>query len=360
MVNQTPALTDFSSLTEVISLPDAAIDWAIALCQSLSDNSDRQWDCYLRSLALVGVKQWLEAGVTPYDIQFDDRAVPERTPTLDVNGLRLGVVSTGSLTPETALLPQTLVDGMTPIHLWLLVEVQEELSQVCVVRALENRKVSKYATARTSESDYELPLSAFTLPSDRALFYLSHFPSATQPTDPAETPLPLPERVMNVGRWLQGQLDEVAQQFAWTFLDPLTPAVAMRSPTQELETILGDLEPEGVTVPTRARSAYTELRVADISLRLYALVWSVFDGSAPEWSLLVLLGPAPGEILPPGLALRIREGDAVLAEQTFADDSDSAYLYAQVFGYWDESFTLDILPPNGGNPLTLPTFSFEE
>jgi hypothetical protein len=357
MVNQTPALTDFSSLTEVISLPDAAIDWAIAVCQSLFDHSDRQWDCYLRSLALVGVKQWLEDGVTPYDIEFDARAVPDRIPTLDVNGLRVGVVSTGSLTPETTLLPQTLVEGMTPIHLWLLVEVNEELSQVRVVRGLENRQVSKFATATTAESDYELPLSAFTLPSDRALFYLSHFPAATQQTEPVETSLP--ERVMNVGRWLQGQLDEVAQQFAWTFLDPLTPAVAMRSPTQELETILGDLEPEGVTVPTRARSAYTELRVADISLRLYALVWSVFDGSAPEWSLLVLLGPAPGEILPPGLALRIREGDAVLAEQTFSDNSDSAYLYAQVFGYWDESFTLDILPPNGGTPLTLPTFSFE-
>lgn len=360
MVNPPSTQPDFSALTEVTDLPDTTIEQAVRLCQSVS-NSDDQWDCYLRSLALLGVRHWLAAGSTPYDIRFNDRMQPDQTPVLQVNGLRVGVVPVGSLPPEAANIPQSTVQGSAPIHLWLLVEVQEELAQIRVVGALEGRQVAARATAVTPIGDYTLPLTAFTLPPDRALFYLSHLSpeaAATSATPPVAA-ISLGDRVMNVGRWLQNQLDEVAQQLSWTLLDPLTPAGAMRSPTQELEAILTDLEPQGLFIPERARAAFTEVQVAAVPLRLYALTWSIFESSTPEWSLLVFLGPSPGEMLPPGLTFRVRDAEAVLAEETFSAQSAATYLYAQVIGTWNETFSLEILPPNSRDPLTLPAFGFQ-
>ena len=164
---------------------------------------------------------------------------------------------------------------------------------------------------------------------------------------------------MNAGRWLNNQLDDVAQQFAWTLLDPLTPASELRSPSQELESILQEVRPQSLQVPQRARAAYTEVSVAAVPLRLYALIWSVLESSTPEWSLLVFLGPMPGEILPPGIRIRIRDAESVLVEETFSARSDASYLYAQVFGRWDETFDLEIFAPQSDEPLTLPAFGFQ-
>lgn len=378
MVNTLAARPDFATLAEVVPLSEEAIDWAMGLCRTITDGEE-QWRSYLRSLALMGAKQWLEDGAIPYEIQLAQQR-PDQPMVLQVNGLWMGVVPVGSLPPDTVLLPQAKVEGtQATVDLWLLVEVQEELGQVRVVRALENQQVVSQARFQTVEGDYRIPLSAFTLSPDRTLFYLSYLPQALEqsavqpqvlesstqlPTQPATvtesaSATPLRTRVMNVGRWLQDQLDEVAQQFAWTLLDPLTPAAALRSPTQELETILSEIEPQGVTIPQRARAAYTEVQVADVPLRLYVLAWNVFEGGTPEWSLLVFLGPVPGDQLPPGLALRICDADSVLTQQTFFAGSESTFLFAQVFGTWDESFTLEIMPPDGGAPLVLPAFGFQ-
>ncbi|MEO0985095.1 MAG: DUF1822 family protein [Cyanobacteria bacterium J06639_14] len=361
MVNTLSVLPDFTTFAEVIHLPDNAFEWAMGLCRDISEGEE-QWQSYLRSLALLGAKQWLEEGVTPYAIELDEHQCPDQPMTLQVNGLGVGVVPVGSLPPDRLLLPQGMVEGVRPIHFWLLVEVQEELGQVRVVQALENQQVPRQAASRNADGDYRVPLTAFNLSPDRALFYLSYVPQVLEQTVPvtASAPaLPLSRRVMNVGRWLNDQLDEVAQQLAWTLLDPLTPAVALRSPNQELETILAEIEPQGVAIPARARAAYTEVQVSDMPLRLYALIWNVFEGETPEWSLMVFLGPSPGDRLPPGLTLRICDADSVLTQQIFSAGSDSTFLYAQVFGTWDESFTLEIVPPEGGASLTLPAFGFQ-
>lgn len=357
MISTPSTPPDFNSLADVVELPDAVIDAAVQCCHTIPD-SDAQWDCYLRSLALRGVITWLEKGSSSYDIQFEEPAMPDMSTALHINALRVGVVPTGSVPPELALIPRSTLTGTTPIHLWVLVEVLEELGQIRIVQGLEYQQVMAAAGIETAEGNYAVPLTAFTLPPDRVLFYLSHWQPASTPAANAST-VPLGTRVMNVGRWLQDQLDEVAQQLSWTLLDPLTPAVAMRSPLQELEFIVAELEPQGVTIPPRARAGYTEIQVAAVPLRLYTLVWSVFEGETPEWSLLVFLGPAPGEMLPPGLTLRIRDASTTLAEQTFSDRTEATYLYAQVFGTWEEIFFLDILPPDGSAPLTLPAFGFQ-
>ncbi|NEQ47497.1 MAG: DUF1822 family protein [Leptolyngbya sp. SIOISBB] len=358
MVSLLSTRPDFSSLAEVTVLPESLIEQALRRCQGVTDG-DEQWDCYLRSLALAGVRHWLEAGSIPFTIRLSDHQPASITSMLQVNGWRVGVAIVRSLPTEAVTIPRAAIAGATGIDLWLLVEVQEELGQIRVLRGLESPHIAARSTVLNTAGEYVLPLTAFTLSPDRVLFQLSHLPALD--TQTAHRPLSqaLGQAVMNAGRWLNNQLDDVAQQFAWTLLDPLTPASELRSPTQELESILREVKPSSLNVPSRARAAFTEVLIAAVPLRLYALIWSVFEDTTPEWSLLVFLGPSPGELLPAGLRLRIRDDESVLVEERFEAYSEATYLYAQVFGQWDETFFLEIFPPNDSEPLALPAFEFQ-
>jgi len=358
MVSLLSTRPDFSSLAEVTVLPESVIEQAIRRCRSVTDG-DEQWDCYLRSLAFAGVRHWLDAGSRSFHLQLNDQRPATPASFLQVNGWRVGVAIVNSLPPEAIALPQAAVQGNAPVDLWLLVAVQEELGQIQVLRGLESRHVAARATVLNPAGEFVLPLTAFTLSPDRILFFLNHLPAPAPQTASQRHSPTLGQAVMNAGRWLNNQLDDVAQQFAWTLLDPLTPASELRSPTQELETILQEVPPHNLQVPQRARAAYTEVAVAAVPLRLYALIWSVLESSTPEWSLLVFLGPMPGEILPPGIRIRIRDAESVLVEETFSARSDASYLYAQVFGRWDETFDLEIFAPQSDEPLTLPAFGFQ-
>lgn len=358
MVNSLSNPPDFSSLAEVTVLPDTVIDQAVRRCQQVTD-ADEQWGCYLRSLALAGVRHWLEVGSIPFTIRLDDHRPATPTSYLQVNGWRVGVAIVSSLPSEAIFIPQSATQGNEPVDLWLLVAVQEELGQIQVLNGLEHRHVEARATVLNSAGEFVLPLSAFTLPPNRVLFYLHHLPAWQVQTELQRGPSVISQTVINAGRWLNNQLDEMAQQWGWRLLEPLTPVSDFRSPTQELGAILQDVTSQGLTVPTEARAAFTEVAITPVPLRFYALTWSSLAANTPEWSLLVFLGPAPGVTLPTGLRLRIRDDAAVLVDEQFDAGADVTYLYGQVLGSWDETFTVEVLPPQATEPLALPPFSFQ-
>jgi hypothetical protein len=348
-------VTDFSDVAALVPLTTEAIDRAVQLCEPIADG-EQQWHTYLRSLALLGVQTWLELGAVDLTVNLDTRHPPDAATPVRANQFRLGVVPLSTVPDEAIALPPAATQGDQASHLWLLVEVLEELGQVQIRGGLRADQLATLTTGTSPTGDLLVPLSAFALPPERILLYLHHLePAMLLPRPSPASPL---EPVLNVGRWLNNQLDAVAEAFAWTLMEPLAPAMAMRSPVQELAVILAELKPQGVEVPTRARAAYTDVQVAGLPLRLYGLAWSLFDAGIPEWSLLVFLGPNLGENLPVGMGLRIRQGEEILTVQTLAANSDATYLYAQVLGNWDEQFTLDVIPP-GGTPLTLPSFAFD-
>jgi hypothetical protein len=348
-------VTDFSDGAALVPLTAEAIDRAVQLCEPIAGD-ELQWHIYLRSLALFGVQTWLGQGAVDFTVDLDIRHPPDATTPVRVNQFRLGVVPLSTVPDQAIALPPAVTQGDQASHLWLLVDVLEELGQVQIHGGLRADQLATLTTGTSPAGEPLVPLTAFALPPERILLYLHHLEPAM--LLPRPSPASPPEPVLNVGRWLNNQLDAVAEAFAWTLMEPLAPAMAMRSPVQELAVILAELKPQGVEVPTRARAAYTDVQVAGLPLRLYGLAWSLFDTGIPEWSLLVFLGPNLGENLPVGMGLRIRQGEEILTVQTLAADTDSTYLYAQVLGGWDEQFTLDVIPP-GGTPLTLPSFAFD-
>lgn len=177
----------------------------------------------------------------------------------------------------------------------------------------------------------------------------------------------LTQRTVNVARWLQDQIDDLAQGLSWVLMPPsLIPATSsMRStqsleavPTAEFEEIIRQLAHTGIEIPTAARGAYQDIGLAGINARLYALTWPFLSPeNTPEWTLLLVLGPAPGNNLPHGIRLRVSDQSGVLVQRTLNRNSMDTYLYVLIAGRWDEKFLATITLPNG-TTLTLPPFAF--
>jgi hypothetical protein len=365
---------DFEPLqSTTVRLSPPAIDWAVQVCQQEPD-TDLQWPTFLRAMALMGLQQWLEAGAQDMALYYAVNQPPALDITCRVNDFRLCLVAQGSLSDDVVAIPQsTLDDPANFAHLYVLAEVQEEADQVTILGGLRRDRLLSYQqqaglTAQANDT-YTLPVQCFDTSPEDLLLYLSCLNPAQLSTPiaeaaPVQTRATLPALragdLINAGRWLRNQLDAVADGLAWTLLPPLAPAHAMMSastPAEELEAVLRELEPTGILVPSTARGAYTDLQQFGLPFRLYALTWTLFESQPPEWSLFLFLGPAPGEQLPTGTRLVVSDATATLAEQTLAADVESAYLYAQVVGTWDEQFTATVELPSGMT-LNWPPFVF--
>jgi hypothetical protein len=173
----------------------------------------------------------------------------------------------------------------------------------------------------------------------------------------ADTLQMLTQPAVNAGRWLLGELDELAQELSWVLLPSLAPATAMRSPAEEFQAIVTQLKQTEVEIPLEARGAYRDLRLAGMPLRLYAITWPLLCDSIPEWTLLLVLGATPGSNLPPDLLLRVSDQTGILVERVLDAQQRNSYFFTRVVGTWDEKFIVTVSLPSGIEQ-TLPPFSF--
>lgn len=165
---------------------------------------------------------------------------------------------------------------------------------------------------------------------------------------------------IDAARWLRDELDRCAQEVGLMLLPTLTPATsALRCTTEELDTILVQLERMGMSIEPQARGVYQNLRLADIPMRLYVVTWEILtDLDAPEWSLLLILSGQPETTLPAGTTLRVCDNTGILVKRTLAGDSDDSTLYIRVVGSWKETFSITISLAQGAT-LSLPPFGFQ-
>ncbi|MFP4221524.1 MAG: DUF1822 family protein [Phormidium sp.] len=352
-----------------VHLTTGAVNWAVEVCQEHID-TDHQWFCFLRAMAIRGLQQWLDQGAEALPLDYSRETPPNPGVNCQVKGFRLCLVVQGSLSDGLISIPRyTLKDPLNFAHLYVLAEVQEEADQVKILAGLRrDRLVSLKESgnlALSRKGHYHVPLEDWDLSPEDLLLYLHCLNPEKLETGHSENSVPArclcPQPTLNVRDWLRDQLDTVAQRFHWTLLPPLALShqlMSVQTPAEELETLLRDLERQGVTIPETARGAYQELHHQGLPGRLYALTWKVFDSHySPEWSLFLCLGPRPGESLAPGTELIVQDETSVLVRQGLNEDSGEAYLYTQVIGNFDEQFTVSIISGEG-TPLTLPPFTF--
>lgn len=389
-------LLDFEALpTEAIALEPDCIEQAVHLSSQVV-NEAQQWQTYLNALALFGFKQWLNERATDIPIDLEDCSIFQPSYAnaiaavfnLKVGEFKLCLVAIGSLADEEITMPRAVIDIPEFIaHFYVLLEIHEEQEQA-IIRGflrydeLVNQQQAIHLLA-DRDGTYSLPLSWFERDPDSLLLYLRCL-------DPKAIPLPMPihpatlsnlqaerraepntenilqqstQLAVNVGLWLRDEIDNFAQSLSWVLLPALASSNSLsfrslrKSPTEELEAIVTELERSGMSISLEARAAYRDVRLAGISLRLYAVTWPLVSAGCREWTLLLVLGAQPGTNLPYGIKLCISDQTSVLVEQTLGKDSQGDYLYARVVGTWDEKFVANIALMNG-EALTLPMFTF--
>ncbi|MEO1341797.1 MAG: DUF1822 family protein [Cyanobacteria bacterium J06635_13] len=174
------------------------------------------------------------------------------------------------------------------------------------------------------------------------------------------------QTAVNVKSWLTNELDELAQNLAWTLLPPPVFAanglrdlsvVNRTSPTEEFAALVTQLRRSGEDIPLEARGACQDFTLGDRQLRLFAVTWRVEEGNLPEWSLLLVLGGQPQDYLPQGLRLELTESEMLLDTKTVDRDTADSYLYTQVIGELHEQFTVTITLADG-TTFVFPDFVF--
>lgn len=186
----------------------------------------------------------------------------------------------------------------------------------------------------------------------------------------------LTQPIINASNWFQHQLDLAAEEFAWMLLPPRATGSALRntsptgtrlfsrrnearSPSEELDLLLRQLERNGMHLPPETVGAYRDWEWANIPLRLFAITGMLAEAEpSPEWMLLLILGTQSDAKLPPGITLKVGTSTEIVVEQTLSQQSENGYLIAQVTGSLNEKF-IAIITLSDGTALTLPAFAFQ-
>lgn len=357
-----PDLFEWDTLSpEAIEFTEAQLQQALQACATQPAN--RQWSSYLQTLAQTALETWLtDRGMVDLTVEAD---------RISANGFQVLSIPHTSIDEESVTLEH---DRLTqPAHFYVLVQVSDDQGIAWVTGHLDRSHLQAHLAHLQPDRDgtYDLPRAWFDPdPSHLLLNLRCTVPAALElpqtdasPTLVESRPDPLADlnrRIINTSRWLQNQLDQVAEDLSWVLLGQQDLALsALRSAesnTTELARIIESLGRRGIQLPIDARGGYQDLPITDYPLRLYAVVGSV-PGDPPEWSLLIVLG-AQSDRLPAGIQLRISDPTGLLVEQTFTPESHDAYLFAQVIGTYDEAFTVSIVLPNGHEEI-LPNFAFE-
>jgi hypothetical protein len=356
---ETIDLSDFTAQSvETIGLTTQQI--ATALEQSQAVAAPQRWQTYLDVLADIGLAQWLQERAPQMAVQ------QLATGLWQVNGFRLRRMAT--IDEDEVLIPPLQLTPEMAAHLYVAVSVQEEIGQVQIAGSLRFDQLNSRPWP-VEDAAYCVNLNAFDRGSNQLLLNL-------RCADPASIPLPavvtLSDRIANtqqqvgrsltnVSRWLNRQIDSVAEELSWVLMPSLAMESAMRSrsatptPEQILTQILQTIANQGILLPPTHQSAYQDLAIGEPALRLYATI-----GTLPnqEWSLLIVLGTQSGTALPANLQLSISDGENLLFEQMVEVARSQSYLYAQVIGAIEEGFQVTITLPDG-TTHTLPEFVYQ-
>jgi len=343
--------------------------------------STQQWQTYLNTLARLGFEQWLKQRAGDISIHSSQNLLIQPTEVLPVvchvivNEFKICLIPLESQPDEVELPDIVVTVPELAAHFYVTVAIYEEQSQIAVHSFLRYDQL----TAQIPQLYPPAPDQFYTIPVAHFDSDLNHFLLYLRCSHPSAIPLTSTQRtsavshsalstqhpaLINVGRWLQNELDELAQQLSWVLLPPLALENAMRltarvvnqpTPQESFESVIKQLVRAGMTLPTDARVAYQDFDIGTIPARLYAIAGTLPPNPIPEWTLLLIMGPRSQTPLPRNTQIQIGVSDTPLTQQTLTQQDN--YLYAKVIGTLEEQFWVTITVP-GSDPMRLASFSY--
>lgn len=384
-----PELLDLDDrIREGIHLDSADLTAAAQISGSIPDG-DHQWQLYLQTLALRGLQRWVQERAP--DLSLDSSPsgregfLPAAVAALQVGGLQLCLLVSGSLLDQTVSVPQAVIDHPEQgglLYVW--VSVEEDYVSVDGLLRPDQLALFRQSELLEVEADgaYALPTAWFDPNLDHLLLYCRCLdPEAMAVGEVQAQPVGRPSTIappqhpqsslINVGHWFEGELDAIAQAWSWILLPPRSwtqlPHPRFRdttvpsTPEVDVAAIVQQLGATGTEIPDHARGAYRIFQLDQTDLRLYLIAW-LLPASA-EWTLLVILGTLPQTALPPGLTLQVSTvptGPAeqeILTEQIVTPESELLSLYTRVIGNPTEQFEITVQLAQG-EQLTLPPIGY--
>ncbi|MFB8788079.1 MAG: DUF1822 family protein [Potamolinea sp.] len=175
---------DYEALPiETIDLSPELINQAVEISTKIP-NEELQWQTYLNALAMFSFEEWLETRARDLNIHRVEQVLQPATINaipafchLQINGFKVCLLATGSLTDEEVSLPRPIVDLPEFIpHLYVLVEVQEEQEVAMISGFLSYDQLVNQRDNVNLQADedwtYQLPFHWFETDPDDLLLYL--------------------------------------------------------------------------------------------------------------------------------------------------------------------------------------------
>lgn len=367
-----------------IALTTDQVEQARQRSRSVADPT-QQWQIYLNTLSLLGFEQWLNQRAS--DISMDQAQNPIEQPYLIINDFKVCLIPTESQPDQVEIPSIAIAAPELAAHFYVAIAVYEEQSQIAIHSFLRHDQLTAQIQFLHPDIDnlYAISIRDFEDDLDRLLLYLrcsnpSAIPLPSNSLTANRQPLitnrqPLIANsygrttpFINIRRWLQNELDELAQQLSWVLLPPIVSEGSLRikvqagqqpSFTEDFDEIIKQLVRDGMTLPVDTRAAYQNMMIGTVAARLYAVAGAIITAEQPpEWSLLVILGPKLQRQLPRGTQLQVSDRTEVLVQQILSDQTEDGYLFAQIVGTWEEQFVVTLTVPDGAT-LTLPPFGFQ-
>ncbi len=368
---------------EIVPLTPDNIETARSLSQRTPDPS-KQWSVYLNTLALSGIRQWLQTRSTSFRLNDEQSVIIEPAIAdgvsavcgLVANQFRITLIAIEPDDNPIVPIPKTVFDrAHLKSHLYLFISIYEEQESIGLRGYIAHDQLP---TALPSQQDY------YTLPTDRLTtdfnLLLLHL-TCLEPTliqSPAQSHTPirqlLTQPLLNTGRWfqtqIQGAIETVTEELAWQLMPPMTFASALRElPTAQdwsradldyLMPILRDLVTQGVQLMPDARAAVRRLNLGDLDLQLYAIVSPLMNNaeSIDEWSLLLILKRGDHQPLGNDIQLEVHTSCSTEVVQQVTSSNLTGYLFTEIIATLDESLSITIALPDG-TTLTLPPMQFQ-
>lgn len=143
-------------------------------------------------------------------------------------------------------------------------------------------------------------------------------------------------------------------------------------PVNALEELLHRLSTDSVVCPSRPKGVYADIATGEYCFRLYAVTDAVvtaehgddraydsaFGSAEMTPNLLLILKPLANSYLPIGTQLIVQENNLLNSEPVLSWATSPTCLHTQVYGNWQDQFTVDVWLPTAAK-ISLPPLTFE-
>jgi hypothetical protein len=409
---------ELEETVETLALETEQIELALQLSQQA--NPSQKWSVYLQKLAQFGFENWLQKREPQLQIH-QPSTLPslETICQLQVGEFKVCLIPTNGFSESEIIIPRAILElPEFAAHFYVPIGVAEDLDLTAVLGFIPYNKLAENQAQLHSLMDwtYAIPREWFNPDTDELLLNLQCLaPSAIPlPAIPdsrqaelnavktqLETLLPqvknrplwqvlnwtqaqallthsalrnwlsdaqpslaisellqlLTQPAIELGTWLQNQLDDVSQSLAWQplsvpvmrgFLSTVSPCI---SPVTELEDILSQLHSQHqIQVPASAACRRESL---PNDIQLYAITWLQ---SPQEWVLLLIATTPTEAVFPTTMQWRISDENQVLIDRKLYPELGQTYLFTKIEGEIGEKFLMNLMIDE--NPEITRVFKF--